>query len=158
MSFCQWSPKTRWWVHIYIMHYRVGYQFGWSIAEREILNCQIYAFQKQSTILCRDIRECNRPEINLFSDISFANFRGTLNAEGMGVVKHTENLTIKDAIELWEKGIIIKRTAKVYFSTTLRSLDCAISVIINNTRLNNLLLAKVTLLSMSSCQKLLNVA
>ncbi|XP_062572924.1 zinc finger MYM-type protein 2-like [Saccostrea cucullata] len=63
--------------------------------------------------------ECSRPEINIFSDSNFANFRATLDAvmkervsEGIGVVKHTQNVTIDDKNELWEKGVINKTTAK----------------------------------------------
>jgi hypothetical protein len=62
--------------------------------------------------------ECGRPEINLFSDISFTSFQATLDAvmkeqtaEGLSVVKHTENLTI-DENTLWEKGVINKDTSK----------------------------------------------
>ena len=65
--------------------------------------------------------ECKRPEINFFSpnDHIFASFRATLDAvmkertaEGMGVVKHTENLTVDEETELWKKGVINKLTPK----------------------------------------------
>lgn len=66
------------------------------------------------------IREsCRRPEINLFNDIAFSKFWGTLDAvmkkrvpEGMGVVKLTENLTNDDENELWKKGVINVTTSK----------------------------------------------
>ncbi|XP_078331179.1 zinc finger MYM-type protein 3-like [Crassostrea virginica] len=65
--------------------------------------------------------ECKRPEINFFSlnEYIFASFRATLDAvmkertaEGMGVVKHTENLTVDEETELWGKGVINKLTPK----------------------------------------------
>ena len=59
--------------------------------------------------------ECKRPEINFFkpNEHIFASFRATLDAvmkertaEGMGVVKHTENLTVNEETEMWGKGVI----------------------------------------------------
>ena len=61
--------------------------------------------------------ECKRPEINFFSSNEqiFSSFRTTLDAvmmertaEGMGVVNHTEKLTVDEETELWEKGVINK--------------------------------------------------
>lgn len=67
----------------------------------------------------RHIREeCRRHEIHLFNYIAFSSFRGTLDAvlkekvsEGMGVVKYTETLTNNNENELWEKGVINKKTS-----------------------------------------------
>lgn len=56
------------------------------------------------------MEECRLDEMNLFNDIAFLSFRGTLDAvirksvlEDMGVTKHTETLTNNDENELWEK-------------------------------------------------------
>ena len=65
--------------------------------------------------------ECKRPEINFFShnEHIFESFCATLDAvmkerkaEGMGVVNHTENLTVDEETETWEKGVINKFTLK----------------------------------------------
>ena len=59
--------------------------------------------------------ECKRPEINFYSPYEhiFASFRATLDAtmkertaEGMGVVNHTENLTVDEKTEMWGKKCI----------------------------------------------------
>lgn len=87
----------------------------------------------------RHIREeCRRHEIHLFNYIAFSSFRGTLDAvlkekvsEGMGVVKYTETLTNNNENELWEKGVINKKTSNglsygVFFSITQKYLGCAV--------------------------------
>jgi hypothetical protein len=59
--------------------------------------------------------ECSRPEINLFSDISFTSLGAILyavmkerTAEGLDIVKHTDNLTTEDENTLWETGLLTK--------------------------------------------------
>jgi len=65
--------------------------------------------------------ECKRPEINFLArnNYTFSEFLSTLDAvmktltaEGLGVVRHTDNLCIDDEIKLWELGVINTTSAE----------------------------------------------
>ena len=102
--------------------------------------------------------ECKRLEINFFNpdEQFFAPCRATLDAvmkertaEGMVVVKHTENLTVDEVPELLEKGVRNKFTPKslryeVFYynlsSTNVEFVVCGDCRNMNSYKLNNLLL------------------